>query len=428
MQPHRLKWKIILAISLIFSFLLYGCSFNSQKPIEQGPMEYNGPDGEEPDRAEDDQQPQERRDDAITEEQAPRILNSSNKKTRLLISAVGDIMVHMPQIRAARKPDGGYDFKSVFQEIKPYIEKADIALANFETTVGTPERGYSGYPRFSTPHELLEALQFAGFDVLITANNHCLDQLEFGIENTLNKMDEYGIMHTGTARTLEESQRLLIIEKNDIKVGILAYTYGTNGMEARIPAKKLLYMVNYFNDFNRVRQDIERIKTAGAEVVIVFMHWGNEYERMPSERQKDLAQRLADAGADIIFGSHPHVIQPIEMKNIDAEGGTPKKVFVAYSLGNFISNQRDRYTDSGVIMNVELEKDHDKNTVSIVNIEYVPTWVYRYYQNGKAQYRILPVEKYMDEAGELQAKDKQRIREVWHETTNMLDKNVLPPD
>lgn len=356
--------------------------------------------------------------DDIIPKQKPTTLS---KKTALLVSAVGDIMIHMPQIRAAEIQGGGYDFKSVFEEVKQYIEKADIAIANFETTVGTPERGYSGYPRFSAPHEILEALRFAGFDVLTTANNHCLDWLEFGVENTLNKLDEYGILHTGTARTLEESQRLLIIERNDIKVGILAYTYGTNGMEALIPSDKLSYMVNYFNDFDKIRRDIERIKMEGAEVVIVCMHWGNEYERTPSEEQKDLAQQLANAGADIIFGSHPHVIQPIEIKDVALEGRMTKKVVVAYSLGNFISNQRERYTDSGVIVNVEIVKDHDENTITISKISYIPTWVYKYYHNGKAQYRVLPVEKYINGDGELQGVDEQRIRDVWHEITGLLN-------
>ncbi|MFO7154451.1 MAG: CapA family protein [Caldicoprobacter oshimai] len=425
---NRSKGKIILVL-LAFAVSLSGCSFISgngldklpQSPIEQGPMEQNQLEVEEPERFDDVQQPEERRNDAIPE-QLPRPLD---KKTTVVISAVGDIMMHMPQIRAAEKPGGGYDFKDVFQEIKPYIENADIALANLETTIGTPEKGYSGYPRFSAPHELLEALRFAGFDVLTTANNHCLDWLEFGVVNTLNKMDEYGIMYTGTARSFEESERFLIVEKNEIKVGILAYTYGTNGMEALIPAEKLKYMVNYFNDFEKVRQDIKGIKAAGAEVIVVCMHWGNEYERMPSEEQKDLAHQLAEAGADIIFGSHPHVIQPIEIKNILVEGGMPKKVFVAYSLGNFISNQRERYTDSGVIMNVEIVKDHDSNTVSIGKIGYVPTWVYKYHQDGKAQYRILPVEKYINGAGELQGIDEQRIQAVWHETTSLLNNTEI---
>lgn len=425
MYPYGSKGKIVLAVTLIFVLFWCGCSFISRVPIDKGPEEQDEPELVKPSAPDaDPQQPREVPDDLIPE-QEPALLS---KTSTLLISAVGDIMVHMPQIRAAELPGGGYDFKGVFEEVKPYIEKADIALANFETTIGTPNRGYSGYPRFSAPHQVLKALHFAGFDVLITANNHCLDWLEFGVENTLNKMDEYGIMHTGTARTVEESQRLLIIEKNDIKVGVLAYTYGTNGREAHVSAEKLSYMVNYFSDFDKVRQDIKRMEEAGTDVIIVFMHWGNEYERVPNDEQRDLAQRLVDAGADIVFGSHPHVIQPVEIKEVAREGGAMKKAFVAYSLGNFISNQRERYTDSGVIMNVEIVKDHGENAVSIANIDYIPTWVYKYYRGGKARYRILPVEKYLNGTGELLDADEQRLKDVWRETTSVLNNiNVKSP-
>jgi poly-gamma-glutamate synthesis protein (capsule biosynthesis protein) len=144
---------------------------------------------------------------------------------------------------------------------------------------------------------------------------------------------------------------------------------------------------------------------------------------MPNAEQKKLADQLVEAGVDIIFGSHPHVIQPIEVKSILLSNGTEKKALVVYSLGNFVSNQRKRYTDSGVIVNVEVVKDYDNNTVSINRIEYIPTWVHKYYRNGKPQYKILPVEKYMN--GELKGADGERIQAVWHETTGLLgDKEI----
>jgi len=415
MQPKKLNRKFVFMLSVIILFAS-GCSFiyrddtDKQTPnIDKQPYSIE----------------KKQFEDQGVKEDVPTIIEllKPTGKTTLLVSAVGDIMMHMPQIRAGELPDGGYDFKDVFQEIKPYIEKADIAIANLETTISTPEKGYSGYPRFKAPHQLLEALKFAGFDVLITANNHCLDGLEFGLENTLNKIDEYEILCTGTARNPEESNRLLIIEKKGIKVGILAYTYGTNGMEAFIPQEKLKYMVNYYSDFDKVEQDIKRMKEAGAEVVVACMHWGNEYQRMPNAEQKKLADQLVEAGVDIIFGSHPHVIQPIEVKSILLSNGTEKKALVVYSLGNFVSNQRKRYTDSGVIVNVEVVKDYDNNTVSINRIEYIPTWVHKYYRNGKPQYKILPVEKYMN--GELKGADGERIQAVWHETTGLLgDKEI----
>ena len=143
-------------------------------------------------------------------------------KTTLKISAVGDIMMHKPQVESAMQNDGSIDFKPVFQHIKSYIQHADIAIGNLETTISTPEKGFFGFPRFRSPKEVIEALKYAGFDLITTSNNHILDGFEFGLEHTLNTLDEYGLKHTGAARTPEERDRLLIIDKNGIKVAILA--------------------------------------------------------------------------------------------------------------------------------------------------------------------------------------------------------------
>jgi len=345
-------------------------------------------------------------------------------KTRLTIRAVGDIMTHGPQIESAKQADGSYDFNPVFEKIKPFLENADITIGNFETTVSTPEKGYSGYPRFRSPAALLEALKEAGFDVLTTANNHSFDGTEFGVTYTLDKMDEYGILHTGTARTPEERDEILILEKNDIKVAILAYTYGTNGMEAAIDEDKLPYMVNYLHDMARIKKDIRRARESGAEVIIACVHWGSEYVRKPNERQKQLADQLFAAGVDIILGSHPHVLQPMEKRIITTDEGIEKEVFVIYSLGNFISNQRDRYRDSGIIINLEIVKDYDAGTVGIGEISYIPTWVHKYTENGKNHYRILPV--IQEENPDLSGSAKERVKQVWNETTSHMGTEEFP--
>jgi poly-gamma-glutamate capsule biosynthesis protein CapA/YwtB (metallophosphatase superfamily) len=154
------------------------------------------------------------------------------------------------------------------------------------------------------------------------------------------------------------------------------------------------------------------------DLIVLYMHWGHEYHRTPNDEQQNLAEMLAKEGVDIILGSHPHVIQPMELKKINMDDGTEKDVFVAYSLGNFVSNQRDQYTDSGVIVNIEIIKDHDGN-VSIDEISYVPTWVYRWYHDETPQYRILPVKEFMD-SQELEKEPAERIKAVWQETTDML--------
>jgi len=356
-------------------------------------------------------------------EQPPAEPPKPTGKTTLNISAVGDIMVHMHQLKAAKQDDGSYDFQEVFQDVKPYLENADIAMGNLETTISTDERGYTAYPRFRTPESILSALKYAGFDVITTANNHSLDATEFGVENTLNKLDEYGFMHTGTARSPEERDQILIIEKNDIKVAVLAYTYGTNGMEAAVNKEKLSYMVNYLNDEERIKQDIKKARELGAEIVIGCIHWGDEYVRKPNDAQKQLADRLFSYGMDIIFGSHPHVLQPMERRTVADAEGNEREVFVIYSLGNFVSNQRDRYRDSGVIVNVEIVKDYDAQTVGLGKIDYIPTWVYRYTEGGRLHYRILPVADYLDV--DLLDNAEKRIKEVWQETTQHLNNEEI---
>ena len=343
--------------------------------------------------------------------------------TSLKISVVGDIMVHMHQLKAAKQSDGSYDFTEVFEDIRPYLEEADIAMGNLETTISTDEIGYYAYPRFRSPESLISALKGAGFDVITTANNHSLDGVEFGVINTLDKLDEYGLLHTGTARSPEERDRVLIVDKNDIKVAILAYTYGTNGMEGAIDKDKLSYMVNYLNDMSKIEKDIQRAKEEGAEFIIACTHWGDEYVRNPNQAQKEMADKLFSMGVDVIFGSHAHVIQPTEKKTIITDEGEQKDVFVIYSLGNIVSNQRDRYRDSGLILNLEVVKDYDKGTIEIGEIDYIPTWVYRYTEKDKLHYRILPVKDFMD--GSFDAATNARINEVWNETTSHLDDEYI---
>jgi Bacterial capsule synthesis protein PGA_cap. len=421
MYKHKITKNIVVALLISILFwstagcgLLSGQENNNSVPPEGNPNEENEI------YQTNDKSVQE---DAETEEQPPVEPIKPKGKTTLTISVVGDIMVHMHQLKAALQDDGTYDFQEVFQDVKPYLEKADIALGNLETTISTDEIGYTAYPRFRTPESILSALKYAGFDVITTANNHSLDGTEFGVENTLNKLDEYGFLHTGTARSPEERDEILIVEKNDIKVAILAYTYGTNGMEGAVDKEKLSYMVNYLNDEERIKQDIQKAKEQGAEIIIGCIHWGDEYVRQPNETQRHIADRLFSYGMDVIFGSHPHVLQPMERNKVsDVERGE-REVFVIYSLGNFVSNQRDRYKDSGVILNLEIVKDYDMQTIGLGRIDYIPTWVYRYTENGKLHYRILPVVDYMDE--NLLENGSNRIKEVWQETTQHLNNEEI---
>lgn len=340
-------------------------------------------------------------------------------KTMLRISAVGDIMMHLPQVESAALSDGGFNFKPVFEHIKSYIESADLALGNIETTISTPEKGFYGYPRFRSPKEVIEALKYAGFDVITTSNNHILDGFEFGLEHTLNTLDDFDLMHTGASRTPEERESLLIIDKNGIKVAVLAYTYGTNGMEAAVNKDRLQYMVIYLHETERILNDVKRARELGAEIVIACLHWGAEYQREPNSYQEEMAEKLIRAGVDIILGSHPHVLQPIVKKTVTGEGSEQREGLVVFSMGNFVSNQRKRFRDSGMIVNVTIVKDYDLGEVYIDEVTYVPTWVHRYSADGKLHYKILPVGSALDTG--LYNETHDRLAEVWSETTGHIE-------
>ena len=357
-------------------------------------------------------------DPVPTAKSTPQPSPTPSGTTSILLRAVGDIMMHMPMVRAGLQADGSYDFNHFFEDIRPYLEGADIVTGNLETTISNEEKGYGGYPMFRTPAALLPALKNAGFNVLTTANNHTFDGKKFGVIHTLDKLEEYGLLHTGSARNQEERDRILIVEKNGIKAGILAYTYGTNGMEATIPDADLPFMVNNIDE-DRIRGDVGRAREEGAEVLIVCIHWGEEYARIPNSFQKETADFLASLGVDIILGSHAHVLQPMERRTVTLEDGTKKEAFLIYSLGNFISNQRDPYQDSGVIVDLEIIKDYDRGTIELGEISYTPTWVYRFSRDGKSDYRVLPVGKYMENE-ELSGSARERIRSVWKETTTHL--------
>lgn len=254
--------------------------------------------------------------------------------TKMTVRAVGDILMHMPLVDSGRQADGTYDLTHLFEDISSYLKGADIVTANLETTISNDEMGFGGYPRFRTPEALLPALQYAGFNLLTTANNHTFDGKEFGVHYTLDKLDEYGFLHTGSARSQEERDRVLIVECNDIKVGFLAYTYGTNGMEVTISKENLPFMVNYI-DREMMQQDIYKAREAGVEVLVVCIHWGDEYVRQPNSFQIETADFLVSQGVDIIFGCHPHVIQPMERRNVILEDGTEKEVFIIYFFRKF---------------------------------------------------------------------------------------------
>lgn len=321
--------------------------------------------------------------------------DTKEQTTKIRISAAGDIMFHQTQLTSGYdEATKTYDFKPVFEDVKPILSTSNLAIANLETTLGGPEKGYSGYPLFNSPDEVIDALKYAGIDIVATANNHSLDTGSDGLKRTVQKLNENGIDTVGTYAEKPDS-RILLKDIEGIKIAILAYTESTNGLGSNYPADQLNNMLNLMTKENILR-DIEEAKHLEADFIIAFMHWGTEYMEEPNEKQVEYAKTMAEAGVDLILGSHPHVIQKAEIIETGAS-----ETFVIYSMGNFISNQRKEtlgpdkeLTEDGIIVHIDIEKNHLTNETKIANVEYVPTWVYRELKSGssnKYTYRILPI-------------------------------------
>lgn len=306
--------------------------------------------------------------------------------TTAQLTAVGDIMMHGSQIKSGYDPVTTiYNYDNFFSQVKDDLQ-GDWVIGNLETPIANAELKYTGYPLFNAPDTLADALKTAGFNVLATANNHALDRGEAGVLQTLANIQKRELNPVGTAASPEEAQKILVLEKKQIKMAILAYTYGTNGIP--IPVGKD-YLVSLINEPKMV-QDILRAKQS-ADVVTVVLHFGSEYQRQPNAEQKRLVESLVKTGADIVLGSHPHVVQPYEVFELTDELGKPRKAVAIYSMGNFISNQRGNYKDLGVIFRVKLSKQFPAATTTITEIQISPTWVHRYSAGGKYQFRVLPL-------------------------------------
>ena len=312
------------------------------------------------------------------------LLPAAQGQDTLTLLFIGDIMCHDAQIKAAWDTvTGRYDFREVFAEVAPLFQQADVAVANLETTLAGPP--YQGYPRFSSPDELAAACKAAGIGTLVTANNHACDKGRKGIVRTANVLDLLDIRHTGTFRdtTDRKANNLLVIRKGDLRTGLLNYTYGTNGLPAPSPTK-----VNRI-DTALMGRDIEEARRDSLDKLIVFLHWGEQYQQHPNGRQQAIARYLFSRGVDMIIGSHPHVVQKMEYFPADS---FRKERLVVWSLGNFLSNQRKHPRDGGVMVQVTLVKDHD--TTRIAGRGYYLTWVHKYSDGRKWHFRILPCAQY----------------------------------
>ena len=314
--------------------------------------------------------------------------------TVINIVGIGDSLCHSQNFKDAYDSETGtYDFSPMFKNVTKYIENATVAVGNLETTLAGEERGYSGYPTFNSPDELALDLKEMGIDILTTANNHCLDTGYNGLVSTLNTLDEYGIDHTGTSRSEEEQNTILFKDLEGIKTAFLCYTYGTNGIP--IPSGRD-YSVNLI-DKEFMKEQLDKAKEEGAELIVVSMHWGSEYRIKQTEEQEDLAEFLIKNGADIILGNHSHVPEPMEMKEVTLDDGSKREGFVIYSMGNFFSAQTQEYTRDTLIVNVEVRKNGQTGEITIDKANYTPVYVYDNGTNAKDRYELLDIENIISE-------------------------------
>lgn len=323
----------------------------------------------------------------------PSVIVTKKEDQHITMSVIGDIMCHNTQYNDAyNSSTGTYDFSYVFKDIKNYITDADIAVGNLETTFAGKAKGYSNYPTFNTPEQLAYNLKDFGIDVLSTANNHCMDTNFSGLVSTLNYLDDASISHVGTNATQEDQNEILIKDVNGIKIAFLAFTYGTNGIA--IPSNKS-FAVNLIDD-NFILEQISLAKEQEPDLICVSMHWGIEYQAKQNSEQERLANLLFENDVDVILGSHPHVLQPMEKKTITLEDGSTKDCFVIYSLGNFMSGQTKTNTRNSIILNISFTKSGETEKTTIDSVSYVPIYMYRSSSGGTQRYRVLDIEKTLE--------------------------------
>mgnify|MGYP000899232980 CR=1 FL=1 len=335
----------------------------------------------------------------------------------LTLTAVGDLVMHMPVVNSAFLPEEeSYDFRPVFAPLQSFLEAADLTVGVLETTLTAEDDKLSGYPRFNTPYQLAEALRWAGFDLVFTAHNHSLDHGFDGIGQTLDHLAAAGLAATGTRKNRNDKP-YHIVNVNGIKLAFLSYTTITNGLSAPPDRRWALNTL----DFAQIGAQIRELKAAGVDGIIMALHYGAEYVRYPSAADQKLCRRLCALGVDVLLGSHPHVIRPLEkVVTIDPFTNQPKTCLIAYSLGNFLSNQRWRYSDCGLMLTLHVRKKLWPPGLEMELLACSPLWVNR----DRWGYRIMVVQPpERTETGTISPFSPQlpeKFREVWADTEEIL--------
>lgn len=385
MNKTNIKINIALGLILFLSLSSVGCNpltnFLNEKKEEQSQI-----------------LPQEAEAKPKEENLAPQ---SSSSTDIVTLTAVGDVMVHESQWLSQKTGENTYDFRDNFTHVKSIFQSSDLAIANLETTI-LPSAPIRSYPRFNSPPEILDSLKDAGFNLISTANNHSMDTGLEGIYGTLDELESRGMASFGTYRHVDH-KKYVMLEKKGMKLGVSSFTTGyfqsngvrmnnidSNGMENYI---NFMSLTSVNDAFTTLEKEVEAMKDEGAEFIILYLHWGTEYEKSPDQYQKQLSQRLIDIGVDLIIGSHPHMVQ--DMSFIKSSDGLHEGL-VCYSLGNFLSNQRNEIlemtgTEDGLIAKISLKRD-DSGEVIIEKTTFIPTWIHRKdLEEDLFTYRILPL-------------------------------------
>ena len=359
-----------------------------------------------------------------TETNLEQALEIDHKNTYELVF-VGDIMSHQNQITSAyNSQTKTYDYTSWFEAIEPILKRADWSFGNLELTLAA-KPPYTGYPCFRSPDTLSYFLKDAGFDVIVTANNHSNDNGAYGLQHTLESLSKVGLFYTGTFRDSTEraDNYPLILEKGAgtrrFRLAVLNFTYGTNG----IPTKKP-QVVNLMDSL-QIRQDLIKAKAAQPDLILALVHWGDEYQLLEQAKQRHWAKWLRAEGVDLVIGGHPHVVQPMYYDTL-ASGN---RGFVAYSLGNYISNQERPHTDIGILLSVKVQKDFDKQKTDIVEVSYLPVWRRIERLGSKIEdwvYRALPCAWIQAEDNELLLDWQDETRREAIRTCLALQKRLAP--
>ena len=336
--------------------------------------------------------------------------------TEASLAVCGDAMSHMPTTNDAWNGER-YDYARIMAAAKPYVQTADYAVVNLETTLsGGPP--YSGYPAFNSPDDMAADLKALGFDLCLTANNHSLDRGFSGLSRTLDVLDGAGLRHVGTSRTQEEYDRNFVLaDVGGVSVAFLGYTYGTNGIP--IP-KKHPYAINVFNtdyltslsspDYARLAADLEAARAQDPDLIAVMIHWGLEYKTKENQYQDQLADFLFENGADIILGGHSHVPQPMELRTLDDEDGGTHQGFVCYSLGNFISSQTKPRTNTTAVLTLTLTRDNETGETQVTDYAYAPMYML-HRPSGPRRFELLDVRAALD-AGKADPALEQRLTQA----------------